>query len=457
MTIWPDYHPQVLPPETMLPDIQRLWGGDCSIHPLGVWDPPKALSAESSLDGVVVPGATSADATGGTTTTTPAEGVSAGTTVASPAQQATGLVSATALPEGTADNDNGIDDPSTGSGDSSNAGSSNAADPSSADPGVADPTTQPASPADDGGDAESAVAATGGASGDTTIPTAQGIADALVSAINGESSSVDDTENADPGSADPGSATPTNQPVLSVEGGGSGESAVAATGTSSGSSSIPTAQGIANAVVSLLNGESDGINDPEIAESGQGTDPSDPAQASAGSDGTGLASTNVAGADASAAGAASQFSSGASQSTGAGTESGQGAVSADGGQTAPTETGADGNAGQPSGAVGIAGAGSATSQAGASQTSGATATGGEVSAVTGAASENPSVMAATGSASSLDATQTSRAAMSGAGDTSSSIASSPSSVVPSMSSSTRRVMSYQGLAIAILFGLWVAR
>jgi len=42
LTIYPDYHPRLLPPETMMPMISSLWAKNndsCTINPLGVWDP----------------------------------------------------------------------------------------------------------------------------------------------------------------------------------------------------------------------------------------------------------------------------------------------------------------------------------------------------------------------------------------------------------------------------------
>jgi len=49
MTIWDDYQPQLLPPQTMTEAIASLWGDNCYIHPDGVWDPPIALTPEASL------------------------------------------------------------------------------------------------------------------------------------------------------------------------------------------------------------------------------------------------------------------------------------------------------------------------------------------------------------------------------------------------------------------------
>ncbi|OQN98400.1 hypothetical protein B0A48_15668 [Cryoendolithus antarcticus] len=48
-TIWGDYQPQILPPQTMTSAIRRIWGDDCVIHPDGAWDPPIALTAQDSL------------------------------------------------------------------------------------------------------------------------------------------------------------------------------------------------------------------------------------------------------------------------------------------------------------------------------------------------------------------------------------------------------------------------
>lgn len=49
MTIWDDYQPQLLPPETMTEAISSIWGPNCYIHPDGVWDPPIALTPQASL------------------------------------------------------------------------------------------------------------------------------------------------------------------------------------------------------------------------------------------------------------------------------------------------------------------------------------------------------------------------------------------------------------------------
>lgn len=48
-TIWPNYQPQVLPPQTMMKAIRSVWGTDCNIHPDGVWDPPIALTSANSI------------------------------------------------------------------------------------------------------------------------------------------------------------------------------------------------------------------------------------------------------------------------------------------------------------------------------------------------------------------------------------------------------------------------
>lgn len=56
MTIWDDYQPQLLPPQTMTDAITSLWGDDCIIHPDGVWDPPIALTPEASLVVPTYPG-----------------------------------------------------------------------------------------------------------------------------------------------------------------------------------------------------------------------------------------------------------------------------------------------------------------------------------------------------------------------------------------------------------------
>jgi hypothetical protein len=56
MTIWDDYQPQLLPPQTMTEAITSLWGNDCIIHPDGVWDPPIALTPEAALVVPTYPG-----------------------------------------------------------------------------------------------------------------------------------------------------------------------------------------------------------------------------------------------------------------------------------------------------------------------------------------------------------------------------------------------------------------
>ena len=48
-TIWDNYQPQVLPPNTLTAAIRTLWGAGCNIHPDGVWDPPIALGHETSI------------------------------------------------------------------------------------------------------------------------------------------------------------------------------------------------------------------------------------------------------------------------------------------------------------------------------------------------------------------------------------------------------------------------
>ncbi|KAK3676128.1 hypothetical protein LTR78_003878 [Recurvomyces mirabilis] len=72
LTIWPDYHPQVMVPDTMMPAISSIWGKGCIIHPLGVWDPPVALTQQSEIDGVTTPAHAPA-----TTTTSEDPGVTA--------------------------------------------------------------------------------------------------------------------------------------------------------------------------------------------------------------------------------------------------------------------------------------------------------------------------------------------------------------------------------------------
>jgi hypothetical protein len=48
-TIWPNYQPQVLPPNTLTAAIRSIWGSSCNIHPDGVWDPPIALGTQKSI------------------------------------------------------------------------------------------------------------------------------------------------------------------------------------------------------------------------------------------------------------------------------------------------------------------------------------------------------------------------------------------------------------------------
>lgn len=51
LTIWNNYQPQLLPPQTMTDAINSLWGDNCIIHPDGVWDPPIALTPEATVKG----------------------------------------------------------------------------------------------------------------------------------------------------------------------------------------------------------------------------------------------------------------------------------------------------------------------------------------------------------------------------------------------------------------------
>ncbi|KAK5679729.1 hypothetical protein LTS10_007677 [Elasticomyces elasticus] len=96
ITIWPDYHPQLLPPDTMLPMISSIWATNhdqCSINPLGVWDPPVALQEQASVDGPNVPSSG--------TTTAVVNSPASGTPSAAPVQYTTSPASATAAPETT--------------------------------------------------------------------------------------------------------------------------------------------------------------------------------------------------------------------------------------------------------------------------------------------------------------------------------------------------------------------
>lgn len=56
MTIFDNYQPQLLPPQTMTKAITSLWGNDCIIHPDGVWDPPIALTPEAQIIVPTYPG-----------------------------------------------------------------------------------------------------------------------------------------------------------------------------------------------------------------------------------------------------------------------------------------------------------------------------------------------------------------------------------------------------------------
>ncbi|KAK3074132.1 hypothetical protein LTR53_003662 [Teratosphaeriaceae sp. CCFEE 6253] len=85
LTIGPDYHPRLLPPETMMPMISSLWAKNndsCTIYPLGAQD-----TVDGPGDGTVVTVTTSSDAS--TSATTP---------TAAPVQYTTSSLSATALP-----------------------------------------------------------------------------------------------------------------------------------------------------------------------------------------------------------------------------------------------------------------------------------------------------------------------------------------------------------------------
>ncbi|KAK3073641.1 hypothetical protein LTR53_004600 [Teratosphaeriaceae sp. CCFEE 6253] len=95
LTIGPDYHPRLLPPETMMPMISSLWAKNndsCTIYPLGVWDPPIVLQAQDTVDGP-------SDGTVVTVTTSSGASTSATTPAAAPIQYTTSSVPATALPE----------------------------------------------------------------------------------------------------------------------------------------------------------------------------------------------------------------------------------------------------------------------------------------------------------------------------------------------------------------------
>ncbi|KAK5729995.1 hypothetical protein LTR17_011512 [Elasticomyces elasticus] len=96
ITIWPDYHPQLLPPETMLPMISSIWATNhdqCSINPLGVWDPPVALQEQASVDG---PSAPSSETTKAVVISPSSE-----TPTAAPVQYTASPASATAAPDTT--------------------------------------------------------------------------------------------------------------------------------------------------------------------------------------------------------------------------------------------------------------------------------------------------------------------------------------------------------------------
>ena len=89
-TIYDDYRPQILPPDTMIGMMNSIWGsgGDsCTFHPDGIWDPPRALTEAQSVKGPSL-------ALGEVTST-----FSSTATPATPASTTTAMISATAAPE----------------------------------------------------------------------------------------------------------------------------------------------------------------------------------------------------------------------------------------------------------------------------------------------------------------------------------------------------------------------
>ncbi|KAK0302232.1 hypothetical protein LTR82_017945 [Friedmanniomyces endolithicus] len=111
LTIWPNYAPELLPPATMMPIISSLWETNhqyCIINPLGAWDPPIALQAQTSVDAPIAPTSE--------TTTAPAVATSTSLPAAAPANLATtSPASATAGSETTSI---AVSDPAASSGTS---------------------------------------------------------------------------------------------------------------------------------------------------------------------------------------------------------------------------------------------------------------------------------------------------------------------------------------------------
>lgn len=72
-TIYNNYQPQILVPNTMTKAISSIWGTSCIIHPDGVWDPPIALTPQAAIElPSYGPGETTADHPAMTTPPAPA-------------------------------------------------------------------------------------------------------------------------------------------------------------------------------------------------------------------------------------------------------------------------------------------------------------------------------------------------------------------------------------------------
>ncbi|KAK4901921.1 hypothetical protein LTR49_027158 [Elasticomyces elasticus] len=155
LTIWPNYAPELLPPATMMPTISSLWENDhqyCIINPLGAWDPPVALQAQTSVDGPIAPSSETTTAPAVATSTSLPAAVPANLATTSPASATAGsettsvAVSDTAASSGTSTAvSTASQDPSVASGLSSAPHSQSAASQSVPD----EIATLPSSTGDD--------------------------------------------------------------------------------------------------------------------------------------------------------------------------------------------------------------------------------------------------------------------------------------------------------------------
>jgi len=72
-TIYNNYQPQILLPNTMTKAITSIWGTSCLVHPDGVWDPPIALTPQAAIElPSYGPGETTSDHPAQTTPPAPA-------------------------------------------------------------------------------------------------------------------------------------------------------------------------------------------------------------------------------------------------------------------------------------------------------------------------------------------------------------------------------------------------